>query len=199
MKKVTSFKEYCQHHTEWIDILLRLQSLIRKTDLKETIKWGAPVYTIDNKNVVGIGAFKSYAGLWFFNGVLLKDANKVLVNAQEGKTKGMRQWRFNELSEIDDAVVLTYLEEAVANQKAGKEVAKAKSGSELIIPEELAQLFQSDQALHKKFLAFTPYKQKEFAEHIGSAKREATRVSRLQKCIPLIEQGLGLNDKYRNC
>lgn len=199
MKKVASFAEYCQKHEEWSALLLKLQSLIAKTELQETIKWGAPTYTLDDKNVVGVGAFKSYAGLWFFNGALLKDKQGVLINAQDGKTKAMRQWRFNDISEVDDKLILAYLKEAIANQSQGKVVPKAKPSKEVTIPEELQELFDKKKPLYKKFLELTPYKQKEYAEHISSAKRQATRESRLQKCIPLIEKGVGLNDKYRNC
>ncbi len=69
--------------------------------MKETIKWGAPVYTLDYKNIVGLGAFKSYVGLWFFQGALLNDEKKKLINAQEDKTKALRQWRFNSVKKIE--------------------------------------------------------------------------------------------------
>ena len=68
--------------------------------LEETVKWGGPVYVADGKNIVGLGAFKSYFALWFFQGALLADQEKVLVNAQEGRTKALRQWRFENKREI---------------------------------------------------------------------------------------------------
>jgi len=69
--------------------------------MTETIKWSAPVYTFEGKNLVGLGAFKSYVGLWFFQGSLLNDKKKKLINAQEGKIKALRQWRFNSVKEIE--------------------------------------------------------------------------------------------------
>lgn len=72
------------------DGIALLRNLAKQTEFVETLKWGAPIYTIDNKNVMGIMAFKEHFGLWFFNGVFLKDPNGILVNAQEGKTKAMR-------------------------------------------------------------------------------------------------------------
>ncbi len=74
--------------------LALLRELALKTELQETFKWSTPVYTIDGKNVLGITSFKDHFGVWFFNGVFLKDPKNVMVNAQEGKTKSMRHWKF---------------------------------------------------------------------------------------------------------
>ena len=58
---------------QWENEIEQLHAIIRKTSLVETTKWGGSVYTYQNKNVVGIGGFKSYFGIWFYNGVFLKD------------------------------------------------------------------------------------------------------------------------------
>ena len=199
MSKIQNYQDYLAKHPEWESALQLLHELISKTELEPSIKWGAPVYTLQNKNVVGLGAFKSYVGLWFFNGALLEDKDKVLHNAQEGKTKAMRQWRFSAEKDIKKRLVTRYLKEAIENQRAGKTIKPQKADPSFELPPELAQLFKTRKKLHQQFESLTPYKQKEYAQHIGSAKREATRQSRLEKAIPLIEQGLGLNDKYRNC
>lgn len=98
----------------WSTELEILQTIISKTNLIETIKWGTPVYTSNGKNVVGITGFKNHFALWFYKGVDLKDKNKVLVNAQEGVTKSLRQWRFTSKSEIDEKLILEYIEEAIS-------------------------------------------------------------------------------------
>jgi len=85
----------------------------------ETVKWSAPVYTVNGKNVLGLGAFKKHFGIWFFNGVFMKDEHKLLVNAQENKTKALRQMRFETIEEIDKNLVLLYVKEAIENQKLG--------------------------------------------------------------------------------
>ena len=198
-KNISSVDAYIDRHANWAEQLNTLRQILLSTELAETIKWGAPTYTIDSKNVVAIGAFKSYVGLWFFNGALLKDADNCLVNAQDGKTKALRQWRFNSDTPIDKALVLTYVQEAIENQKQGRSIKPAKPSKKFTIPDELQNALENDATLAKKFSALAPYKQKEYATHIGSAKREATRLSRLEKALPLIEQGQGLNDKYRNC
>jgi len=94
MKKYTSVEEYIEEGSKWTNELRELRRILLKTEFEETLKWSIPTYTINGKNVAGIAGFKDYFGIWFFNGVFLKDEEKVLINAQEGKTKAMRQWRF---------------------------------------------------------------------------------------------------------
>ena len=164
--------------------------------LKETIKWGAPTYVLNNKNVVGLGSFKNHFALWFFNGALLQQNTKLLVNAQEEKTKALRQIRFKENDQLQLSVLKKYVEEAIQLQKDGKEI-KPRKSKPIEIPTELEKAFKNDASLKSAFEKFTKGKQREFTEHIANAKREATRISRLQKCIPMIKAGIGLNDKYR--
>ncbi len=196
MESYKTVDQFLSKHSEWEKELLLLRSIVNETDLKETIKWGFPVYTINSKNVIGLGAFKAYVGLWFFQGALLKDPLKVLVNAQEGKTIAMRQWRFLSIDTIDRRQVLNYLTEAIENQKQGREI-KPKKTKPLIIPKELIDILQKDTALHANFAALNLTRKREFAEHIASAKQKATRIRRLEKIIPMIHKGIGLNDKYR--
>lgn len=102
---------------EWKEELKMLQTIISKTELVETTKWGGLVYTINGKNVLGISGFKSFFTIWFFNGVFLKDEQKLLVNAQEGVTKFMRQWRFTSKEEINEKLILLYIHEAIDHEK----------------------------------------------------------------------------------
>ncbi|WP_282089727.1 YdeI/OmpD-associated family protein [Aquimarina algiphila] len=196
MQKNKSVEEFIIKNKNWKEALEVLRSIALSTELKETIKWGAPVYTINNKNVIGLGAFKSYVGIWFFQGVFLKDVSNALVNAQEGKTKGLRQWRFNSVKDIDKDLVLQYVQEAIQNQKDGKEIKPTKS-KDVKFPLELSNALKSDSDFKQCFEQLAPFKQKEYVEYIATAKREATKLSRLEKIIPMINRGIGLNDKYR--
>ena len=56
--------------------LLKLRNILLSCGLEETVKWGAPTYTFAGKNVAGLASFKSYVGLWFHQGALLKDEKK---------------------------------------------------------------------------------------------------------------------------
>lgn len=109
--------EFIQKKSGWGEELNQLRAILLSTELKETIKWGMPTYTLNGINVVGMGAFKSYFGLWFFNGVLLEDQGNQLINAQEGKTKSLRQWRFQSKDEINPSLISEYLAEAIQIQK----------------------------------------------------------------------------------
>ncbi|SHL09913.1 Uncharacterized conserved protein YdeI, YjbR/CyaY-like superfamily, DUF1801 family [Flavobacterium chilense] len=179
----------------WQEELLFLKSIIDKTELVETIKWGGPVYVFNKKNVIGIGGFKDYFTIWFFNGVFLKDEKKRLINAQEDKTKSLRQWRFTSKDEVDEKEVLAYIAEAIENEKQGKVIKPSKK--EAIVSELFQKEINQNQALAEAFQKFSPYKQYEFLEYIETAKQEKTKLSRIEKVIPMILANVGLNDKYR--
>jgi len=179
-----------QEELEW------LKSIIRKTVLKETIKWGTEVYTHNGKNVLGLVAFKNFFSLWFYNGVFLEDKHKVLINANEEKTKALRQWRFTSKEEIKEDLILQYVNEAIQNEEVGK-IWKPQKSKAPEIPSLLKAAFDKDKKLKSAFEKLSPYKQKEFIEHISSAKRDATKQCRLEKAVPMILKGVGLHDKYR--
>jgi uncharacterized protein YdeI (YjbR/CyaY-like superfamily) len=179
------------------DILMILRDLLRSTELSETIKWGAPCYTINGKNVVGLGLFKEHVAIWFFQGALLKDEAKVLINAQNDKTKALRQWRFLSVDDINAEIIIAYANEAISNEKQNKRV-KIIRNKKLIIPSELEEALNRDNHLKLSFQEFSPGKQREFANYIAHAKQAKTKQSRLNKIIPMINNNIGLNDKYRN-
>ena len=174
-----------------------LREIALSTELEETIKWGAPVYTINNKNVLGIMAFKSHFGLWFFNGVFLSDPENVLENAQEGKTKAMRHWKFSSAEGLDKSLIREYIQEAIENQKRGLTVKPERKITEVEVPELLKKALANKTGLVSQFESLSPYKQREYCEYISTAKQEKTRLSRLEKILPMIEEGIGMNDKYR--
>jgi uncharacterized protein YdeI (YjbR/CyaY-like superfamily) len=199
MKKVNSVEEYIENNAHYKTELESLRALLRSTGLKEHIKWNAPVYSVNNKNVVGIGAFKNHFCLWFFNGVFLEDKANLLQNAQEDKTKALRQLRFENNINIDTSLIKNYIEEAIKNQESGKELLPDRSKKTIKIPDELEGAFEKDKALKLAFKDLSYSKRKEYCEYISSAKRDQTKQTRLEKIMPLILKGEGLNDKYKNC
>lgn len=198
MKKVNSVEEYIEVNSHFGEALTLLRQIINSTELEETLKWNAPVYTLNEKNVLGLGAFKNHFGIWFFNGIFLNDKKHILSNAQE-KTKALRQMRFESTSEIDKNVVLNYVKEAIENQKLGKELKPENKGKDVELPDELNICLKKDTYLNKAYHSLTPFKQREYAEYITTAKRAETKQTRLDKIIPMILKGIGLNDKYKNC
>lgn len=179
----------------WSDELEILHQIIAKTELEVATKWGGIVYTINNKNVVGVGGFKDFFTLWFYNGVFLKDEKKVLVNANEGVTKALRQWRFTDKNQIDEKLILQYIIEAIANEKEGKSIKPEKKFFEIdpIFQSELVKNIE----LATAFENFSHSKKNEFLEYILLAKQEKTKLTRIEKIKPMIIENIGLNDKYR--
>ncbi|HPF97896.1 MAG TPA: YdeI/OmpD-associated family protein, partial [Mangrovimonas sp.] len=153
---------------------------------------------LNGKNVLSFGAFKHHFGIWFFNGVFLKDEHNLLEQAQE-KTKGLRNMKMTSIDQLNKPVVLAYIKEAIENQKLGKEIKPEAKGKTVDIPEELNAALKKDKVLMDSFKALTPFKQREYCEYIDTAKRAETKQTRLEKIIPMIKKGIGLNDKYRDC
>ncbi|MFQ5447077.1 MAG: YdeI family protein [Saprospiraceae bacterium] len=199
MQKHKTVEEYLAKQERWREALTLLRNIMLSTEMEETVKWGAPVYTVNGKNIVGLGAFKSYVGLWFFQGALLEDKKGLLINAQEGKTKALRQWRFNSMDEMDEKTIRAYVAEAIENQKQGREIKPAKPiRKPLVIPAELLAALATDDGVKKCFGELSLPKQREYAGYISETKQEATKQKRLQKILPLIAEGRGLYDKYKN-
>jgi uncharacterized protein YdeI (YjbR/CyaY-like superfamily) len=192
-KSVDAYIDSAEH---WQMELKELRRLLLSTGLSETVKWGGPCYMSNDRNVVGLGAFKDYFGLWFYQGALMKDTEKVLVNAQEGRTRAQRQWRMTSAKNIRPALVKRYVREAIAIAKSGR-VINAERSKPLVIPQELKAALGSSRNAGSSFARLRPGLQREYAEYVSSAKREETRQRRIQKILPMIAAGAGLNDKYR--
>ena len=190
---------YIEKKKEWKSELELLREIVLSNNLEETIKWGAPTYMSNGKNIVGLSAFKNYVGLWFFQGGTLNDTHRVLMNAQEGKTQAMRQWRFHSIADIDTELIQLYVKEAIDNQEKGKVIKPKKNTKPIVIHPLLQKELDSNSAFSKQFESFSLSKKREYADHISSAKRETTQISRLKKIIPMVISGVGLHDKYKNC
>lgn len=197
MKKAVTVEEYIENNDHFGEELARLREIILKSNMQETVKWGGPVYTVNGKNVAAIGAFKNHFALWFNNGALLKDEDGVLINANEGKTKALRQWRFEKGDEMDEVKILSYLNEAAENQLNGK-VIKAEQKEE-VIPAQMRKFFDEDKELEELFNKLTHGKRVEYGAYIAEAKQDKTKIKRMEKIIPMIKEGKGLYDKYKNC
>jgi len=198
MEKIKGTDEYIRYHDNWKDELLKLRGILNQVELEEAIKWGIPTYISSGKNILGFAAFKDFVSLWFFQGVFLKDEAGKLINTQEEKTKAQRQWRFKTLQEINDNedLIKLYIEEALQNHKDGK-VVKVDRNKAIVIPPELNEELKLNDDLFNHFDALSKSRKREFCDYINDAKQNETKIKRLQKIIPMILDGVGLNDKYR--
>jgi len=181
----------------WEEALTLLRNLLLESGMEETLRWGGPVYRHRGKNVAGILGFKSYAGLWFYQGALLKDEERKLINAQEGVTRALRQWRFRSAGEIrnEASVIRRYVREAMEIAAEGKTV-KPPAVELPEIPAMLHAHFREEPSLKESFDSLSPSKQIEYCRYIASARMEQTRISRIFKILPLIRNGQGLHDSY---
>lgn len=180
---------------EFLPICNRLREIFLDEGLIEEFKWGAPCYS-SNGLVCNMGVFKRYTGTWFFKGALLHDPDKKLRQAQKD-TKGLRSLTFETLDDIDEKLIRRFVKEAIILNEKGITVPGIGKKAELSIPPLLQEAFDKDASLLARFEDFSLSKKREFTEWIDEAKREQTKLNRLEKAIDMISKGIGRHDKYR--
>lgn len=173
----------------------KLRIIVLACGLTEELKWGVPCYTFGNSNVVLIHGFKEYCAFLFFKGALLKDPKSILVQQTEN-VQAARQIRFTNIEEINDleSTLKAYIKEAIKLEKGGVKVPLKKT-SEFKMPEEFKQVLDNTPALKKAFYALTPGRQRGYLLYFSSAKQSKTRESRIEKYVPKILKGQGLDDQ----
>jgi len=180
--------------TKWRDEFEKLRKVCLDCGLTEELKWGKPCYTYQKSNVVLIHGFKEYCALLFMKGALLKDPNGILVQQTEN-VQAARQIRFTNIREIVEmeAILKAYIKEAVEVEKAGLEV-EYKKISEFAVPDEFQRKLAKTPALKAAFNALTPGRQRGYLLHFSAPKQSKTRESRVEKNMPHILKGKGLNE-----
>lgn len=180
--------------SKWQKEYKQLRELILDCGLIEELKWGVPCYTFQGSNVVLIHGFKEYCALLFHKGALLNNAEGILIQQTEN-VQSARQIRFTNLQEIIELnkVLKSYIFEAIEVEKAGLKV-ELKKTKEYDIPEEFQVKLDADPALKEAFYSLTPGRQRGYLLHFAAAKQAKTREARVEKLIPQILSGKGLND-----
>ncbi len=180
--------------TNWQEEFAELRSIALECELTEELKWGVPCYTFQNSNIVLIHGFKAYCAMLFIQGALLKDDKNILIRQTEN-VQSARQVRFTSLSEITGMrdVLKDYIQEAIEVQKAGLKV-DFKKTKEFAVPEEFQIKLDNMPALKTAFEALTPGRQRGYLLHFSSAKQSKTREARIEKAMPKILEGKGLDD-----
>jgi uncharacterized protein YdeI (YjbR/CyaY-like superfamily) len=178
----------------WQEEMKKLRMIILDCQLTEELKWGKPCYTFQQSNIVIIQGFKEYCALLFFKGVLLNDANGILIKPGESTQAG-RQIRFTNVREIVEMepILKAYIYEAIEVEKAGLKV-NFKKTTEFIIPEEFQSKLDEIPALKTAFDALTPGRQRAYILYFSAPKQSKTRESRVEKRTQQILNGKGLND-----
>lgn len=179
---------------QWQQEFEKLRAIALDTGLEEEVKWGCPCYTYHGKNVFLIHGFKEYCALLFFKGALLNDSEKILIQQSEN-VQASRQIRFTNLQEIIDLekAIKMYMYESVEVEKAGLKVV-LKETKEFEMPEEFQHQLDKNIELKTAFEALTPGRQRAYLLYFSAAKQSKTRESRIEKYIPQILRGKGIND-----
>ena len=182
------------YQARWEAEIAEMRRVLAALAMNEEHKWGKPTYTVDGKNIVILQGFKAYFGLGFFQGALLKDPKKVLV--QLGQVQAGRVMKFTSAKEIaaKAATIKGYVREAIAVEKAGVRVERKKT-SDFPVPQELTARFRKDARFKRAFEALTPGRQRSYLFHFGAAKQSATRVARIEKAMPAIFEGRGFLER----
>lgn len=179
---------------KWQKEFLQLRAIVLDCHLTETLKWGQPCYMFGKSNIVLIHGFKDYCALLFFKGALLKDPKHILIR-QTANVQAARQVRFTAVSEIVKikSALKAYIYEAIRVEEAGLKVAYKKT-SAFQVPQEFQSRLNKSAALKKAFQALTPGRQRAYIFYFSSAKQSATRASRVDKFVPKILAGKGMDD-----
>jgi len=187
---------YLSTVTKWQDEIVRLRAIVLSCGLTEEFKWRQPCYMLEKGIVLLISPFKEYCALAFFKGSLLKDPNGILVSPGEN-SQSMRQIRFTNAQEIGELepVVKSYIQQAIEIEKAGLKVQKNPT---IAIPEEFQNKLDETPALKTAFEALTPGRQRGYAMYFSQPKQPRTREARIEKCLPQILAGKGLDNDYRS-
>jgi uncharacterized protein YdeI (YjbR/CyaY-like superfamily) len=182
------------YREQWKAEIAAMRRVLAGLALTEECKWGKPTYTLDGKNVVILQGFKEYFALGFFQGALLKDSRKVLV--QLGQVHAGRVMKFTSAKEIaaKAATIKAYVREAMAVENAGLRM-KPKKTSDYPVPEELTERFKKEPRFKRAFDALTPGRQRSYLYHFAAAKQSATRAGRIEKAIPAIFEGRGFLER----
>lgn len=187
--------QFLENTTRWKSEMTLLRKIIlEQSELIEDYKWMHPCYTFNGKNVVLIHGFKDYCALLFHKGSLMKDSEGILIQQTEN-VQSARQIRFNNIQQIKDLkpVIIDYIKEAIEIERSGKKVVLKKT-SDFPIPEEFQRELSKNADLQKAFLALTPGRQKGYLFYFTQAKQSKTRETRIEKYIPDILRGKGIND-----
>jgi len=177
----------------WRGEIEKLRSILLASGLDEELKWGKPCFLFEGANVAIIQPFKEHCALMFFKGALLEDTHG-LLRSQGENTQSALRLEFRSEAEVKKAVVQSYAKQAIAVEKSGLTV-DFKAKRELALPEELTRILRKDRKLAKAFDALTPGRRRGYVLHFAGAKQPATRTARIEKCVPGILAGKGMNDR----
>jgi len=182
-------------NTKWQEEYGQLRMIALDCGLTEELKWGCPCYSLQGSNVVLIHGFKEYCAFLFFKGALLSDTEGILIQQTEN-VQSARQVRFTDVEQITGMipVLKAYIYEAIEVEKAGLKV-ELKKTSDFKVPEEFQYKLDKIPALKAAFEGLTPGRQRGYIFYFSQPKQSRTREARVEKYMPKILSGKGLEDE----
>ncbi|MEI7848261.1 MAG: YdeI family protein [Chloroflexota bacterium] len=195
MEKNPKVDAFLGRAKQWQAEFEKLRTIILDCQLTEELKWGVPCYTLDNSNILLIHGFKEYCAILFVKGALLQDPIGLLITQTEN-VQAARQIRFTNLQEIEELEpkLKAYINQAIQVEKAGLKV-EYKKTTEFTNPEEFQTKLDENPALKTAFEALTPGRQRAYYLYFSAPKQSKTRQARVEKYIPQILNGKGLDDQ----
>ena len=179
---------------DWREVLVLLRQVLQETELTETLKWGVPCYTWNDKNIVVLSALRDACTLGFFKGALLEDPEG-LLQQPGANSQATRYLKFTDPGEVTERIptIQAFLSAAIALEQSGQKVVFKKQPEPM--PEELREILSHSPELSRAFFALTPGRQRGYILHFSQPKQSATRISRIEKCRDKILRGEGFHDR----
>lgn len=174
-------------------ICKKLRKLILSTDSEiiEDWKWGQNYYL--NGMLCGFWGFKKHVSLVFFQGSLLKDKKKILIE-NPGNVHN-RHIKFTDVKQINDDVILEYLFEAIDNNRKGIKIRESIDKT-IEVPLDVKKSFKTAKVLtYFDSLAYSH--RKEYIMWITDAKKEETRLKRINVSIEKLTSKQMMHDQYK--
>lgn len=201
MKKNPKVDEYILNAAVFAQPILNELRAILETaeqELEETIKWGFPCFTYQNKIICSFSAYKNHCVFRFWQGSNLEDTAGIL--AKVGETEMGELSKIKKIEDLPDSEVLAkYIREAIELSQKGsakKPMTKEKKLTVDLKSFDLPEIFSSFPIQAEKFDSFSPSHRKEYISWIFEAKTEETKVKRIKTMMEWLSEGKSRNWKY---
>lgn len=164
-------------------------------EVEETVKWGAPGFTLNGKILLMMAAFKAHAAINFWRGQEIRGA------AASDDALG----QFGKLTSVDDllpdpeldSMILQAVQLAESTPAARKTKHSPKPGAAM--HPDFAAALATAPAAKATLDSFPPSAQRDYLEWIAEAKQEATRAKRIATAIEWLSEGKRRHWKYQSC
>ncbi|HWW57470.1 MAG TPA: YdeI/OmpD-associated family protein [Sphingopyxis sp.] len=177
-------------------ILTHLRDLVHQyaPGAEEALKWGVPHFVLHGQNLAGMAAFKKHATFGFW-----RDEEVTGSPRDTGAMGSMG--RLASLADLpgDDAMAALIVKAAAlcAGNKPKRPAPKSKPALDL--PGDLGAALKANAAAQGHWDGFSPGKRRDYIEWVIEAKREETRVKRIETIVAQVAEGKDRNWKYKGC